>query len=66
MPAESGRLGSIWVVLAADRRDLGELTRFSDWTALPPAKPGFRVWTDDYSNLLGVFQWTAKTATESR
>ena len=51
-----GKLPSSWVVLARDAEDLGALREDSRWQPLPPA-PGMRLWTDDYSNILSVFDW---------
>jgi hypothetical protein len=60
-PAEhdAGKLPSIWIVMARDRTDLDALTadrrRAYRWEPLP-GRPGSRLWTDDYSNLLGVLK----------
>lgn len=57
---DAGKFPSIWVVMARDASDFAALT--SDpvsgarWTALQP-RPGARVWTDDYSNLLSAIKW---------
>jgi hypothetical protein len=51
-----GKLPSIWVALARRPEDLGRLGRDPHWRPLPP-EPGARLWTDDYSNILGIFQW---------
>lgn len=54
---DAGKLPSIWVVMARDPANLKSLT--SDqapefrWEPLP-GRPDARLWTDDYSNLLGV------------
>jgi SAM-dependent methyltransferase len=53
---ERGKLQSAWVVLAARREDLGRLAEpGSGWEALAP-DPNAAVWTDDFSNVLGVFR----------
>ena len=39
--------------LARDASDLGVLSPARGWKS-PPADPGFRTWTDDYSNVLGA------------
>jgi len=58
--APATRTGSMWVVLARDRADLATLADLANpadlaggprWKPLP-ARPGARVWTDDFSNLL--------------
>jgi len=62
-----GLFGSEWIMLAnheedlpkataeGSRRRLGEATVGPTWYT--PEPPGNRLWTDDYSNLLGVFRW---------
>jgi hypothetical protein len=54
---DAGKLPSIWVVMARDPNDLAPLyaaphQRFA-WQPLN-GQPNARLWTDDYSNLLGV------------
>jgi hypothetical protein len=54
-----GRLGwmaSHWVVMAQDPSDLGPLTHDRRWKALEP-DPRVSVWTDDFYNLMEVFEW---------
>ena len=51
-----GKLPSSWVALARRPEDLGSLRDDPRWPALPP-EPGMRLWTDDYSNILGIFDW---------
>ncbi|HUN98059.1 MAG TPA: class I SAM-dependent methyltransferase, partial [Bradyrhizobium sp.] len=41
------------VVVARSEADLAALKLGRDWTPAKP-QPGFRTWTDDYSNILGV------------
>jgi len=50
---QDGRAASIHVVAARKAEDLGDLTRLPGWEAVR-APRGFRVWTDDYSNLMGI------------
>ena len=46
-----------WVIILARRMEaFGSLARDSRWRKLQGWK-GFPLWTDDYSNLLGVFKW---------
>jgi len=56
---DAGKLPSIWVVMAGDGADLNALTadtsRSFRWQPLP-GRPNSRLWTDDYSNLLGVIK----------
>jgi spermidine synthase len=51
-----GKRASQWVLLARRRKDFGNLTRDPRWKPLQ-RRPEVGVWTDDYSNLLGVFKW---------
>lgn len=55
--AKLGRLSSIWVVLARNDAALGKLAALPEWRPLPAPPKGFRIWTDDYSNLLSVFNY---------
>ncbi len=54
--AKAGKYASHWVVLARQGEDLGNLKSDSRWQPLAP-DPTMRVWTDDYSNLLSIFEW---------
>jgi spermidine synthase len=51
----SGKIPSRWVVLARRREDLGALASDARWIPLAPTQA--RVWSDDFSNLLGVYRW---------
>jgi len=53
---EEGVFSSQWVALARRPEDLKALTRDARWLPLPP-EPSMRLWTDDYSNILGIFAW---------
>lgn len=53
---KDGKEPSQWVVLAKRREDLGSLPADSSWVALT-ARPGLRLWTDDFSNILQVIRW---------
>jgi len=57
-PEESanGKEESHWVVMARRESDLGYLSRKAQWLPLEGRSPP-QVWTDDFSNLLGVFKW---------
>ena len=50
----TGRYSSHWMLLARDRADFGPLLQDPRWLSPPPPGP---LWTDDYSNILSVFQW---------
>lgn len=45
---------SIWVAMARRVEDLRALDQPGTWTPLEPPPAGFRLWTDDYSNMLDV------------
>jgi spermidine synthase len=55
---ERGKLyyGSRWIAMAKKPSTLAELLRQYGWTPLPP-EPAARLWTDDYTDLLGVLKW---------
>lgn len=53
---ESGKSPSQWVVMARKTEHLGQLTRLPGWAEVRPPQ-GQPVWTDDFSNLFGVFKW---------
>jgi len=47
---------SVWVVLARDQRDLGQLAQMAPrWTRLL-ANASDPLWTDTYTNMLGALQ----------
>jgi SAM-dependent methyltransferase len=50
----AGRWSSQWVVLAGDPASVDRLTHELGWGELPPAEG--RLWTDDYSDLLGALE----------
>jgi hypothetical protein len=52
----AGKSSSSWVVLARRRADFGKLADDERWQPLA-TRPDLRLWTDDYSNLLSIFQW---------
>jgi hypothetical protein len=51
-----GKQASKWVVMARRPEVLGPLTRDGQWRSLE-GRSGVGLWTDDFSNLLSVFQW---------
>ena len=53
--ARSGKEPSIWVVMARSSEDLKLVTANGRWKALS-APDDFRVWTDDFSNVLSVLK----------
>jgi spermidine synthase len=53
---QAGKLPSRWVVMARAKDDLGKLIGDPRWIPLK-RDPRTRVWTDDYSSILAVFNW---------
>jgi hypothetical protein len=49
-----GKFPSKWMVMGRSEADLAGLS--GRWVAVD-RKPGTRVWTDDYSNMLGIIKW---------
>ena len=49
-----GVRASVWVVLARGEGDFGQFAKAPGRWARIAAKAGDRLWTDDYSNVLGV------------
>jgi hypothetical protein len=47
---------STWVVVARHATDFAALVRQPGWAPLPP-RADVRMWTDDASDLVGVFKW---------
>jgi hypothetical protein len=47
---------STWVAVARAQEDLAPLLARKRWKVLTP-DPADRVWTDDYSSFVGIFQW---------
>ena len=54
--SHNGETASLWVVLARKTSHFGQLAE--DKTIEPlESNPAGRIWSDDYSNVLSVFQW---------
>ena len=51
-----GKTASQWVILARSDADLRAIVKKPGWEQLE-GKPGGSIWTDDFSNLLGVLHW---------
>jgi SAM-dependent methyltransferase len=49
---------STWVVMARNLADLRDLARDQRWHLLP-VRPGDTLWTDDFSNIWSVFNWSS-------
>ena len=47
---------SRWVALSTEAATLAPLVRERGWTVLPPAAD-VNLWTDDFSDVLGVMRW---------
>lgn len=54
---KSGKVPSVWALLAKNEKDLGTLAGKASWRSFKP-KATFRVWTDEYSNLLSILSWS--------
>ena len=53
---QEGKFPSLWVVMARNKDDLGKLNGDARWIPLK-GDPRTRLWTDDYSSVLTVFNW---------
>jgi hypothetical protein len=53
--ARNGKEPSVWVVMARSPEDLNPVTADGRWKSLS-APDNFRLWTDDFSNLLSVLK----------
>jgi hypothetical protein len=55
---ERGKLyyGSRWIVLARNKETLAELVKIEGWYSLGNW-PASRLWTDDYTDVLGAIKW---------
>jgi hypothetical protein len=56
VPWPEGKRESHWVVLARVAEDLGSLTHDARWAPLPDSSTT-PLWTDDFSNILGVVRF---------
>lgn len=54
---DRGYTASVWALLARSPAHLGPLARDARWHTCAD-DPGADTWTDDYSNLLGVVDWS--------
>lgn len=54
--AKAGKSPSLWMVMARDPVDLAPIGLRGRWSE-PRSANHVRVWTDDYSDLLGVLRW---------
>ena len=52
---ENGKFPSEWMILAREYGDLGSLAADPRWKP-PPVLPSTPLWTDDFSNILGVLR----------
>ncbi len=53
---DKGKDSSQWMIIARNGHDLGNLVLDKRWQPLE-GRSRFPVWTDDYSNIIGVFKW---------
>jgi hypothetical protein len=54
---KQGRMLSHWVVLARRLPDLARLSDRPGWRPLAGPSAAAAVWTDDYSDLVGLLRW---------
>jgi hypothetical protein len=52
----SGKFGSTWAVMARRPSDLGALAADPRWVSVS-VWPDAKLWTDDYSSILGIVRW---------
>jgi hypothetical protein len=52
---DAGKMGSVWVTLAANDAALGPIVADARWVTVRRDFP--QVWSDDFSNLFAVFRW---------
>jgi hypothetical protein len=55
--AASGKDASEWIVVARRPEDLRELEADARWQTLDERKHKFQTWSDDFSDIIGVFKW---------
>ena len=53
---KNGTFPSVWAVIGRNSNDLGKLVTDSRWKP-SVAKPGAKVWTDDFSSVISIFKW---------
>ena len=53
---KEGKYPSHWVVMSRQREELGSLVTDWRWQVVGPSTE-MRLWTDDYSNILAIFNW---------
>jgi hypothetical protein len=54
--AKNGTYKSVWAIMGRNSNDLGKLVADSRWKP-SVAKPGSKVWTDDFSSVISIFKW---------
>jgi hypothetical protein len=57
--ASDDKLASQWIAMARSAADLGALSSSGEWVA-PVARSSTPLWTDDFTNLLGVVDFSAR------
>lgn len=53
-----GKYASHWIVMAKQRDRVGALLEDAQWEPIPKS-PSLGIWTDNFSNVLSVFDWTS-------
>lgn len=51
-----GKKPSKWVIMAREKEDFGKLVNDKRWKFLT-YNPKFSIWSDDFSNILSIFNW---------
>jgi hypothetical protein len=54
---EPGKLPSNWVMMANKKEDLGSVPNDRRWRLCSTTSNPSEVWTDDFSNILSIFNW---------
>ena len=57
------RYPSVWVLLAANEKALGNMATDQRWRPLE-SKPEVGLWSDDYSNIIRVLRWGTVVTSE--
>jgi hypothetical protein len=52
----AGKAPSRWAVMGRRTEDFGRIARLANWEDIQGTEPA-RAWSDDFSNILSVFQW---------
>jgi spermidine synthase len=53
----TAKSSSHWVLISKKRENFGKLAEDERWTTLKPDHQKVGIWTDDFSNIVSVFDW---------